>query len=227
MRMQHAGLRVLVPSITALVLVWAAVALALSAGATADKANNPRSPDPASPPETCNKIGCHTTLPATGCTGKVELLGLPGCYVAGQTYRLTVKITDANAQRWGFEVGAQYSEGNQFDFVSAGTVANIAGQGTQLVTSADGLRKFVTHDGANGGTKPGTAGPASWDFNWTAPGGTDRQTKICFYVAGLAADDDGTRSGDCTYNTKVCLDPCGPVRTKGTSWGSLKTLYHH
>src|SRR6185436_18529962 len=91
--------QLLAGSATVLVLAWAGVALALSAAATADKANNPRSADPAQTPETCNKSGCHTTLPAAGCSGGVELLGLPGCYVAGQTYRLTVKITDANARR--------------------------------------------------------------------------------------------------------------------------------
>jgi len=217
--------RVLAVSITVLVLAWAGVALALSAAATADKANNPRSLDPAQTPETCNKSGCHTTLPAAGCSGQVELLGLPGCYVAGQTYRLTVKITDANARRWGFEVGAQYSEGNQWDIVGAGTLATIAGQGTTSVTSADGQRTFITHDGANGGTKAGTVGPASWDFNWTAPAGTTRQTKVCFYVAGLAANNDDTRSGDCTYTAKLCVNPCGPVETHDSTWGSLKAIY--
>src|SRR5262252_5445003 len=97
-------------------LVWQ-TARALSAGATPDKANNPRKVGGVvQPAETCNKSGCHTTLPANGCTGKVEILGLPGCYVAGQTYNLQVKVTDAFARRWGFEVGVQYNEGNFWDY---------------------------------------------------------------------------------------------------------------
>ena len=213
----------------AIPVVWE-TALALSAGATADKADNPRLVGGAvQPPETCSKAGCHSTLPAAGCSGGVELLGLPGCYVAGQAYTLTVKVTDPSARRWGFEVGAQYSEGNQFDYVTAGTLANAAGQRTQSVTSADGQRTFITHNSAspNGdGTFAGQAASAQWSFTWTAPGGTQRQTQVCFYVAGLAGNNDDTRNGDCTYNTKVCINPCGPVPTRRSNWGEVKAHYH-
>lgn len=209
-------------------LVWQ-TARALSAGATPDKSNNPRMVGGVvQPAETCNKAGCHTTLPANGCTGQVEILGLPGCYVAGQTYNLQVKVTDASARRWGFEVGVQYNEANQWAFVSAGTLANAPFARTQLVTSADGQRSFVTHDpaSANGdGTFPGLFGAATYDFRWTAPAGAQRQTPVCFYVAGLAADNDQTRAGDCTYNAKVCLQPCGPVKTRSSSWGEVKGFY--
>lgn len=199
-------------------------ALALSGGATADKANNPP------PNETCNKAGCHTPMGGTG-TGKVEVIGLPGCYVAGQTYNLKVRITDADPtrMRWGFEVAALYNEGNHWDNVSAGTIANAAGARTKSVTSADGLRKFITHDpaSANGdGTHAGTGGPTiEWDFTWTAPAATERNTQVCFYVAGLAADNGEDRAGDRTYTNKQCINPCGPVETHRESWGRLKQHY--
>src|SRR5207249_10415725 len=106
-------------------------------------------------------------------------------------------------------------------------VANIAGQGTQSVTSADNQRSFITHDDAAGGTKAGTAGPASWDFNWTAPGVNARQTQVCFYVAGVAANNDELRGGDCVYNAKVCLNPCGAVGVKPTTWGSIKKTFRY
>ena len=203
-------------------------AYALSAAATPDKSNNPRKVGGVvQPPETCNKSGCHDS-PAASCPGKVEILGLPACYVAGQAYDLSIKVTDPNATRWGLEVGAQYSEGNQWDYVGAGTIDNAAGARTKKVTSADGMRSFITHDktSANGnGTYPGQAGSATYNFKWTAPGGADRQTRVCFYVAGLAADNDETRDGDCTYNTTVCIDPCGPTETRESSWGGVKTIY--
>jgi hypothetical protein len=203
-------------------------AQALSAGATPDKSNNPRMVGGVvKPPETCSKSGCHDGPPAS-CAGKVEVLGLPGCYVPGQVYDLSVKVTDANATRWGFEVGAQYSEGNQQDYNSAGSIDNDPAARTQKVTSADGQRSFITHSkaSANGdGTYPGQAGSATWNFKWTAPGAADRQTTVCFYVAGLAADNDGTTDGDCTYNTTVCVDPCGPTPTHRTTWGEVKTRY--
>lgn len=201
-------------------------ALALSGGATPDKANNPP------PNETCSKSGCHTPMGGTG-AGKVEVIGLPGCYVAGQTYNLKVRITDADATRlrWGFEVGALYTEGNHWDQVSAGTIANAAGARTQTVTSADGLRKFVTHDpaSANGdGTYPGTAGPTiEWDFTWTAPAANERNTQVCFYVAGLAADNGEDRAGDRTYTNKQCINPCGPVDAHKSTWGHVKSHYRN
>ena len=209
-------------------ILWK-TALALSAGATPDKANNPRLVSGSvQPAETCSKSGCHDTMPAAGCNGSVQILGLPGCYVAGQTYTLDVKVTDAQASRWGFEVGVQYNEGNQFNYVTAGTLANAAGARTQIVTSADGQRSFVTHNSAsaNGdGTFAGQTGSATYTFTWTAPGGAQLQTAICFYVAGLAANNNDARSGDCTYTAKVCLQPCGPVHTQSSTWGEVKSYY--
>src|SRR5438046_1161134 len=126
------------------VFLWR-TAMALSAGATPDKSNNPRAVGGVvQPAETCSKSGCHDTPPAS-CTGNVDVTGLPGCYVAGQVYQLTVKVTDPNARRWGFEVGIQYNEGNANDYYSAGSIDNVAGQPTQKVTSADGQRSFITH----------------------------------------------------------------------------------
>jgi hypothetical protein len=224
-RFRHVAATLMV--LAAAVVVWQ-TAHALSAGATPDKSNNPRMvAGVIKPPETCSKSGCHDTPPAS-CAGKVEILGLPACYVPGQAYNLSIKVTDANATRWGFEVGAQYGEGNQWDYVGAGTIDNAAGAPTQKITSADGQRSFITHDkgSANGdGTYAGQAASATWNFNWTAPGATDRQTKVCFYVAGLAADNDGTTAGDCTYNTVVCVNPCGAVPNHRSSWGELKTHY--
>jgi hypothetical protein len=199
-------------------------ALALSGGATPDKANNPP------PNETCNKAGCHTPAGGQG-NGSVEVIGLPGCYVAGQTYNLKVRITDPDATRlrWGFEVGALYTEGNLWDNFSAGVIDNAAGARTQKVTSADTQRQFITHDpaSANGdGTHPGAAGPMiEWDFQWTAPGATERQTQVCFYVAGLAGDNDESRAGDRTYTNRQCVQPCGPVGTHGKTWGEVKARY--
>ncbi len=210
-------------------LMWRG-ALAKINNATMDKANNPRMVSGVvKPAETCSKSGCHDSPPAT-CSGKVEITGLPACYVAGQAYNLTVKVTDPNARRWGFEVGAQYNEGNANDYTSAGSIANVAGQPTTTVNSDDGLRSFITHNGAatspNGdGTYAGQANAAQWNLKWTAPGGTDRQTPICFYVAGLAGNNDGTTDGDCTYTTKVCMNPCGATSTKRSSWGELKVHY--
>jgi hypothetical protein len=212
--------------------VWLSPAGARLPVPSPDRANNP----PLN--TTCSRSGCHDPQGGTGngsvaiswFQGAVENPGIPNCYVPGQQYRFKIKVTDADATRlrWGFEVGVQYSEGNQWDNYSAGTLANAPGARTAIVTSTDNQRKFVGHDrgSANGdGTYAGQAGSAEWEFLWTAPGVNDRQTQVCFYIAGVAADNDDGRAGDRTYNDKKCMGPCGATDVNESSWGRLKTTY--
>lgn len=205
-------------------LAYAAIALSYTAAfallpkAAADRVN--------SPPllVTCNRPGCHTP-PAGADAGSVAVTGIPGCYVGGQVYDLTITVTDPAATRWGFELGVQYNEGNINDESSAGTLAIPAGQLAALVPSADGKRTFASHDASTtpDGTYPGQANSATWTVKWTAP--FARQTQVCIYVAGVAANNNDARTGDRTYTQKYCINPCGPVDTKHSTWGSVKSHY--
>ena len=121
----------------------------------------------------------------------------------------------------------QYNEGNAFDNMTAGMLENAAGAPTDTVISPDGMRTFVTHNQNSGdidGTYPGRMGSASWNVKWTAP--TVRVTPICFYFAGVCANNDNTPKGDRTYVDSLCIPPCDSLTSgKRTTWGELKRRY--
>jgi uncharacterized protein (TIGR03437 family) len=143
--------------------------------------------------------GCHYTYqPAnSNPNGSVRLSGLPAFYQPGLTYAVTVTVSLQSARRWGFEVTAVDRNG------SSTTVGNLA-LNNQITTArqtgniAPGQdRIYISH--SPGGTSPGTMGPHSWSFNWTAPQATAGD--VTFYVAGNAADDGQTPEYDYIFTT--------------------------
>jgi hypothetical protein len=197
---------------------WYAVALALLPKAAADRVNSP----PVN--VTCSKSSCHTPPPGMTDSGSVVVSGIPSCYEPGHAYKLTVTVSDSSAMRWGFELGVQYNENNEWDKFTAGTLT--AGAASDTVASADGLRTFVTHQQNSGdidGTYPGKTKSASWSVTWTAP--VVRATPVCIYVAGVAANNNDRKTLDRTYNDKICIEPCGATRSQRETWGQLKLRY--
>ncbi len=198
-------------------LLWYAAAIALLPKAAADRANSP----PLN--VTCNKPGCHTPPAGATDSGSVTIAGLPYCYEPGTEYKLTVTVADSSAKRWGFQLGVQYDE-KVWDKYSAGTLT--AGAGSDTVMSPDSLRIFVTHnqsDPGGDGTYPGTTRSASWSVTWKAP--TGRVTRVCVYVAGVAANNKDNPTRDRTYNDQICIEPCGATSSWRESWGQLKRRY--
>lgn len=203
-------------------LSWS-FASALLPKAAADRVNNPPGK------VTCAnaKASCHVSPPPGANQGALEVTGIPTCYQPGQKYTFNVKVSDPNATRWGFELGVQYNEGNENDNRSAGALGQAPNARTAIVPSTDGMRQFSSHDrgSANGdGTYNGQANSANWNVEWTAP--ADRTTPVCIYVAGVAADGDGSSDGDRTYLFKQCLQSCLPVSTHSTTWGKVKSRFY-
>jgi len=134
-------------------------------------------------------IGCHATFPLNSGSGSLALAGLPAEYVPGETYGLTLTLSDPDAARWGFELTLLDAAG-----ASTGEIA-ITDAGTQLSSSGD--RDYLKHNVA--GTAPGTTGQKSWTFDWTAP--ASGAGPVTLYVAGNAANNNGNTSGDRIYAT--------------------------
>jgi uncharacterized protein (TIGR03437 family) len=114
-------------------------------------------------------------------------------YTAGQTHHMSITITDATALRWGFELSARSvaSAGAK----DLGALASSDGN-TQVINSL--TQAWITHTLA--GTRPGTSGPTTFQFDWTAPptGSGD----VTFYVAANAANNNGTADqGDKIYTS--------------------------
>lgn len=141
---------------------------------------------------TCS--ACHGSGTPNVDGGNVKITFPTTGYTAGSTYKILVTITDATAQRWGFEITAR-SSGN----VQAGTFAP-SDSFTRTLTSGSLIWETHTSDG----TRPGTSGPTTFEMNWTAP--ASDAGDITFYVAANAADNSGSPSaGDHIYTSNTVV----------------------
>lgn len=130
-------------------------------------------------------VECHSTFPLNSGDGSFSISG-PAQFEAGQTYAITIEISDPGQLRWGFE----------FTPLDQGTITITDATNTQL--SSSGGRFYVKH--TSSGTYAGFPdGPADWSFDWTAP--ANPPESITFYAAGNAADYNGLNTGDYIYTT--------------------------
>jgi len=144
-------------------------------------------------------VACHGGSPNTG-PGKVSLAFANGLtYTAGQTQVVTVTVEDPSARRWGFEASPRLASDAANS--GAGTLATVDGN-TQLLPNR-GTVQWICHTIA--GTRKGTTGPVSFQFNWTAP--ASDVGDVTFYVAANAANGNGAPTGDLIYTTQATLKP--------------------
>lgn len=152
------------------------------------------------PPNRATCVACHNSFPLNSGQGRLQLNDLPERFRPGEQYRLTVQLSDPNARRWGFELTA-LNENNQ----RAGTIAVVDQNITQI--SVSNQRQYLKH--TLNGTFRNQANAAQWSFNWTAPDEENPGT-ITFYIAGNAANNNGSSSGDRIYAVAIPLEPQGP-----------------
>jgi uncharacterized protein (TIGR03437 family) len=128
-------------------------------------------------------LGCHSTYAELNVgAGSVRITGLPPTYTPGNTYTLTVTVTDPQADRWGFELTAIDAIGSS---VNAGSF-NITDSATTIKrndTVSGRTRTYISHNG--GGVFLGQTKSGSWSFTWTAPPASAGD--VVFYAAGNAA----------------------------------------
>lgn len=176
-----------------LILVSAGLVIALcsttfsvnssSSGAPSGKANDPAS-------GSANCTDCHSGT-ATSATTQASITStIPAAgYTPGTTYTITATVNFTGRSTFGFEVSPQNSSG-----IKLGTLINTSAQ-TKLVGSS----KYVTHTQAgNSGTNT-----KSWTFDWTAP--AVGSGAVTFYGAFMAANGNGTSSGDIVYRSSYTV----------------------
>ena len=157
---------------------------------------------------------CHS---GSGGTGNVAVT-FPGglAYTPGGKQHLVVTITDSAQRRWGFQLTARQSGGNT---TQAGTFTPGSDGYTQIVCAPTNFRtenfggacsntttyplQYIEHTQA--GTRLGQTGSAQFQFDWTPPASSIGN--IVIYVAGNAANGDGTERGDHIYTQKYTLTP--------------------
>lgn len=144
--------------------------------------------------DTCT--ACHGGRPNTG-QGRVRVVfNENNSFTAGQTVRMQVTVEDPNARRWGFQLAARLDSNPQSP---AGRLAS--SDGNTRVLNESGLQ-WITHTAA--GTRPGSSGSATFQFDWTAP---DTAAPVTFFVAANAANNNGASTGDLIYTTTLKAAP--------------------
>jgi uncharacterized protein (TIGR03437 family) len=143
-------------------------------------------------------ISCHRSTLNAG-TGSLKISFANGnTYVPGQTQSVTVTLTDPTAKRWGFEASPRVA--SAASSMGAGKVAT--SDSFTRIAGTSGTLQWITHTQA--GTRNGTTGGVSFQFNWTPPS-TDVGA-VDFYVTGNAANGNNQDdSGDKIYSTKATL----------------------
>lgn len=167
--------------------------------------------------EACNI--CHFSFELNSGDGDLQVLGMPATYVPGAVYNLSVQLEDPGQLRWGFELTVLDDD----DPLSEGGALGVADAvNTQISLDSNGTVDYLKHtsDGTYGGTNDG---PVTWDFVWTAPDAA--VGPISFYVAGNAANGDGSLINDYIYTRSYTLDPEDATPTRQTTWGRVKQLY--
>jgi uncharacterized protein (TIGR03437 family) len=199
-------------------------------------------------PGTC--AVCHTQSGAklSGSVGVKFPGGLT--YTPGVAQQLVVTVADPAQKRWGFQLTARPSA---LPSTVAGSFTPGSDGFTQLVCvpadldsghelygigcsgSAANPLQYIEH--TSSGTRRGQTGSADFAFTWTPPAAA--VGNITIYVAGNAANGDGTDNGDHIYTATYTLTqgsaPNQPVLTSGGvvpifsnsttiepgSWGSI------
>jgi hypothetical protein len=145
-------------------------------------------------PGEANCTQCHSDFPVNSGTGNVTVTGLPANYLPNQPITLTVRVNQADAVVYGFQMTAVDARGNR---IGTYTLPSQAPPRMQLVKGiVDGIqRQYIQH--TVDGIIPAQFGFNSWTFTWTAP--NRRVGRVGFYASGNAANSDGGTSGDYIY----------------------------
>lgn len=147
-----------------------------------------------------NCVFCHDTFHTENVgPGSISITGDPigGVYVPGQAYTLTVTVEQRNRGAYGFQLTALDSSNHR-----AGTLASLNSETQVLSQTGFGGRQYIEH--TQQGTFPNASRSRVWQVRWTAPD-TDIGTVI-FYMAGNAANGDGTNQNDYIYTSRAFAD---------------------
>ncbi len=143
-------------------------------------------------------VNCHDTFENVNVgPGNVTVGSVPSVYTPGQQYTLTVTVQQAGRSRFGFQLTSIDSSGNR-----AGTLAPINSDTQLNALTGTGDRQYIQH--TESGTTQTSASMRIWQIRWTAPA-TDVGT-VTFYVAGNAANNNGTNQGDYIYTNRALTE---------------------
>lgn len=149
-----------------------------------------------------NCVFCHDTFHTENFgPGSISITGEPigGVYEPDKSYTLTVTVEQNQKDRrqFGFQLTALDTSNHR-----AGTLASLNSDTQMLSQTGFGGRQYIEH--TQQGTFPNASRSRVWQVRWTAPD-TDIGT-VTFYMAGNAANGDGTNQNDYIYTSRSFAD---------------------
>ncbi len=150
----------------------------------------------------CTTSGCHESFALNSGQGAATIIIENGAtsYIPSKTYTIVAETTFPNLNRFGFQLVAIKDK----DSSNVGTLNCTEQSRTQIIKGDNKLasRNYMTYtfDGSTALSK----GSNKWQFNWTAP--SSDEGKITFYLATIAADDNGSDLGDYCYTKSLSLN---------------------
>ncbi|MBL8182360.1 MAG: hypothetical protein JNL64_12205, partial [Blastocatellia bacterium] len=185
----------------------AMIALALSTTASLERvaasADGPTVPVSSAPPEV-NCTSCHSNFPVNSGEGSVSFIGIPPVWRPGVQYPITVRVDQADAVYFGFQMTVIDSTG-----VQAGTYTlPVQSPARTQIQNFAMNRLYVAHTDS-GLFLPMTFGYNQWSFTWTAP--ATNRGKLTFYASGNAANSDGSTNGDYIYTANKSSLSAAPI----------------
>ena len=167
-----------------------------------------------------NCTQCHSSNPINSGSGNVEIVFNNGSnsFQSGQTYPVTVKVSQSGISKFGFEITSVASSNTT---TGAGTFASTNTNVT--VGSQDGKSYALQKVAA------ATSGSGTFTFDWTAP--ATSQGDITFYASGNAANGNGNMTGDNIYTTNLKISPLttyfqdSKIDNEVVCFTNQKTLY--
>jgi hypothetical protein len=141
---------------------------------------------------------CHFHEELNSGSGRITIEGLPGAFVAGGRYPLTITLARSEMKLAGFQLTARFKE----DGMQAGALAPDAGQEMRIRIEVQSDVQYANQ--RREGTSPAPSGMAQWSLVWTAP---NTRGPVLFHVAANAADGDETAEGDYIHTSVVEVAP--------------------
>jgi hypothetical protein len=167
----------------------------------------------------CNNTSCHSGNPINSSLGGVDVISnIPSTgWVAGETYRLTVKVAHPDRSLWGFQLMAwgstdSMSVGNLSANKSLGDSASVWATPKTFSGVAYSLQ-YATH--TRNCLVTGFTGKSEWTLNWKAP--SSKTQNVYFYATGIAANGNGGTTGDYVYQVRKNADSSGTSFSKDFS----------
>jgi len=151
---------------------------------------------------TCATIGCHDDNSVNSGKAKLTIdMGQAVNYKPGHTYAVTIRITEPDVERFGFQIVALKNGDNS----NIGTFELTDIKRTQYIKNQYDLftREYVTYTFY--GTDAVSSGVGEWTVNWKAP--ATNVGPITFYASGVSANDDETDKGDHVYTQSRIVMP--------------------